>query len=183
MGKALLNIDYTNDFVASDGTLTCGEAGQALHDYIVSLTQKFDQDKEYIVFCIDSHYPDDVHHPESSLFPPHNLVGTTGHDLYGDLEDLYQSICGSEHVEYIEKTRYSAFVGTPLELKLRERDIEELHLVGVCTDICILHTAIDAYNKGFRVCIHQRGVASFNEVGHTWALSHFKDTLGFTIIE
>ena len=47
----------------------------------------------------------------------------------------------------MDKTRYSAFAGTDLEMKLRERGIEEVHLVGVCTDICVLHTAVDAYNK------------------------------------
>lgn len=30
--KALLVIDYTHDFVATDGKLTCGEPGQALDE-------------------------------------------------------------------------------------------------------------------------------------------------------
>ena len=30
----------------------------------------------------------------------------------------------------MDKTRYSAFAGTDLEMKLRERGIEEVHLVG-----------------------------------------------------
>lgn len=55
----------------------------------------------------------------------------------------------------MDKTRYSAFAGTDLELKLRERGITELHLIGVCTDICVLHTAVDAYNKGFDIVIHK----------------------------
>ena len=29
MTKALLIIDYTNDFIADDGALTCGKPGQA----------------------------------------------------------------------------------------------------------------------------------------------------------
>lgn len=28
--KALINIDYTNDFVAKDGALTCGKPGQRI---------------------------------------------------------------------------------------------------------------------------------------------------------
>lgn len=80
------------------------------------------------------------------------------------------------------KTRYSAFSGTDLEIKLRERNITELHLVGVCTDICILHTAVDAYNKGFQIKVHSGAVASFNEAGHKWALNHFKHSLGATIL-
>src|SRR5699024_5446374 len=86
------------------------------------------------------------------------------------------------NVYYFDKTRYSAFVGTDLEIRLRERDIQEVHLVGVCTDICILHTAIDAYNKGFDIVVHKKGVASFNAVGHQWSLEHFENKLGAKVI-
>jgi len=44
----------------------------------------------------------------------------------------------------MDKTRYSAFAGTPLELMLRERNIKEIHIIGVCTDICVLHSIIKA---------------------------------------
>ena len=60
-------------------------------------------------------------------------------------------------------------------LLLRARGITELHLVGVCTDICIL---LDAYNRGFTVVIHERGVANFDSAGHEWALRHFENALG-----
>jgi nicotinamidase-related amidase len=85
-------------------------------------------------------------------------------------------------VHYFDKTRYSAFVGTPLELKLRERGITQLHLVGVCTDICILHTAMDAYNKGFDIVVHRQGVASFNQAGHDFALEHVKNVLSGKVV-
>lgn len=65
---------------------------------------------------------------------------------------------------------------------MRERQIQEVHIVGVCTDICVLHTAIDAYNLGYKIVIHEKGVASFDPVGHECALKHFKNTLGATII-
>ncbi len=77
----------------------------------------------------------------------------------------------------MDKTRYSAFAGTDLEMKLRERGIEEVHLVGVCTDICVLHTAVDAYNKGFKIVVFEKAVASFNAQGHEYTLGHFKSCL------
>lgn len=182
MNKALLNIDYTNDFVAADGALTSGEPGQELHDYIVDLTREFSGNNDYVAFLIDLHFEGDTKHPENRLFPPHNLEGTPGRNLYGELENLYQEIKEKDNVDYFDKTRYSAFAGTNLELKLRENEIEELHLVGVCTDICILHTAVDAYNKGFKIVVHKQGVASFNQAGHEWALGHFENSLGATVI-
>ncbi|WP_217587326.1 cysteine hydrolase family protein [Lentibacillus saliphilus] len=183
MGKrALLNIDYTYDFVATDGKLTCGVPGQALEDNIVAITESFIEAGDDVFFAIDAHMNEDQLHPESKLFPPHNIIGTRGRDLYGKLADVYEKHKHASHVHYFDKTRYSAFVGTDLELKLRERGITELHLVGVCTDICILHTAIDAYNKGFDIVVHKKGVASFNMAGHEWALGHFEATLGGKVV-
>lgn len=183
MKRALLNIDYTNDFVAEDGKLTCGEPGQILEEFIVSLTQRFIKEDNLVVFSIDNHLKGDKLHPESKLFPEHNVEGTDGRLLYGGLNRVYEKGKGSDNVIWQDKTRYSAFTGTELELKLRERGITEIHLVGVCTDICILHTAVDAYNKGFDLVIYEAGVASFNQAGHEWALGHFENTLGAKVVK
>ena len=182
MKRALINVDYTYDFVAEDGKLTCGKPGQALEEKMVSLTTSFIEAGDFVAFGIDAHEADDTLHPESALFPPHNINGTPGKALYGDLARVYEENKNLSNVFYFDKTRYSAFAGTNLELKLRERNITELHLVGVCTDICILHTAVDAYNKGFKIVVHKDAVASFNELGHEWALGHFENTLGATIV-
>jgi len=179
--RALLNIDYTVDFVAEKGALTCGKPGQALEDAMVELTQEFIDNKDYVVFAIDIHREGDTLHPETKLFPPHNIEGTEGRHLYGKLAAVYDDNKDHADVYWMDKTRYSAFTGTDLELQLRARNITELHLVGVCTDICILHTAVDAYNKGFQIVVHEKGVASFDEQGHEWALRHFKNTLGATV--
>lgn len=182
MKKALINVDYTYDFVAEDGKLTCGVPGQEIEGKIVSITKEFIDNGDFVAFGIDAHEKGDDLHPETKLFPPHNIDGTSGMDLYGELKTLYEQHKGNKDVFYFKKTRYSAFAGTNLELKLRERDIEELHLIGVCTDICILHTAVDAYNKGFHIVIHKDAVASFNEQGHEWALGHFENTLGAKVV-
>lgn len=180
--KALLNIDYTNDFVKEDGKLTAGKPAQDLEDYLVKVTKDFHDAGDYVVFAIDDHKENDPYHPESKLFPAHNLHGTDGQKLYGKVEDYYQEIKNDDNIHYMLKTRYSAFAGTDLFIKLRERNIKEIHLVGVCTDICILHTAVDAYNLGFDIVVHEKGVASFNQTGHDFALEHFKNSLNAKIL-
>ncbi|UTR09674.1 cysteine hydrolase [Evansella sp. LMS18] len=183
--KALIVIDYTYDFVADDGKLTCGERGQAIEGRITELTKEFAENDEYVVFAVDVHEENDPYHPESKLFPPHNIRGTKGRKLYGLLGEYYNQLyySGTGHVEWMDKTRYSAFAGTTLELKLRERGITEVHLAGVCTDICVLHTAVDAYNLGFSVTVHKDAVDSFNPAGHEWALTHFSGSLGAKLLE
>lgn len=180
MKKALLVVDYTVDFVADDGKLTCGKPGQALEEKIYSLTEEFLGDTEFIVFPVDLHEEEDRLHPEYELFPAHNIKGTAGRELYGKLKSLYEA--NPDRIVWMDKTRYSAFAGTRLEIMLRERKIDEIHIAGVCTDICVLHTAIDAYNKGFNIVIHKDAVASFDPEGHAWALRHFSNTLGARIL-
>lgn len=180
--KALISIDYTNDFIADDGALTTGSAGQQIESEILNLTKSFIQNNQFIVFAIDSHDPSDKYHPENKLFPPHNIIGTFGQQLFGNLHPLYQKHQNSDNIYWMNKRHYSAFCGTDLDLRLRERNITEIHLIGVCTDICILHTAVDAYNLGYKIVIHQNAVASFDPIGHQWALKHFQNTLGATLI-
>ncbi|MCX2828405.1 isochorismatase family cysteine hydrolase [Bacillus pseudomycoides] len=177
MKRALINIDYTYDFVAEDGALTCGKPGQDIEQHLVAITKQYIENGDYVVFAIDKHEKNDSYHPETQLFPPHNIAGTKGRDLYGELQKVYEKYQDNENVYYMDKTRYSAFAGTDLEMKLRERGIQEVHLVGVCTDICVLHTAVDAYNKGFHIVVHEKAVASFNEQGHEFAIGHFKSCL------
>ena len=119
--KALINIDYTYDFVAEDGALTCGEPGQAIEEKLVGITKGFIGNGDYVVFAIDVHDEGDQFHPETNLYPPHNIRGTKGRELYGSLEAVYEKNKHLDHVYYIDKTRYSAFAGTDLEIKLRDR--------------------------------------------------------------
>lgn len=180
MKKALLVVDYTVDFVADDGALTCGKPGQAIEETICQLTEEFLNDGELVVMPVDLHEKDDSFHPETKLFPPHNIIGTAGRELYGRLAAIYEA--NRDDIIWMDKTRYSSFAGTNLELILRERNIEEVHIVGVCTDICVLHTAVDAFNKGFNTIVHKDGVASFDQIGHEWALRHFTATLGAEVL-
>lgn len=178
MSRALLVIDYTNDFVAEDGALTCGAPGREIEEAIAGRIKEAVKRGEEIFFAVDLHEKEEPDHPEAELFPPHNIRGEPGRELYGQVNDLYESIKDNPGVHWLDKTRYSAFAGTPLRLLLRQKGIHTVALAGVCTDICILHTAVDAYNEGFHIHVNQAHVASFNKTGHDWALSHFKNTLG-----
>ncbi|KRN32207.1 cysteine hydrolase family protein [Weissella halotolerans] len=179
--KALLIIDYTNDFVAPDGALTCGLPGQTIAPRIIDLATEFYQRGDAVILPTDLHQANDPYHPETSLFPPHNLAGTPGRAFYGPLADWYHQYRQAENVWAYPKNRYSSFANSNLDNYLRSRHITDLHLTGVCTDICVLHTAIDAYNLDYQLTIHADAVASFSPAGHTWALGHFKNALGATV--
>ena len=183
MTKALISIDYSYDFVADDGKLTAGQPAQAIEDRIAQVTQEAYDQGDYIFVMMDRHDEGDHFHPETKLFPPHNIAGTPGRELYGKLADVYEAIQDDEKVFWMDKRHYSAFSGTDLDIRLRERRVTKLVLTGVLTDICVLHTAIDAYNLGYEIEVVASATAALTPEAHDFALNHLKDVLEATIID
>lgn len=158
--EALLIIDMSNDFVADDGSLTAGSSAQAVVPYIVRLAQTMVAQGDIVAVCMDTHQHDDAHFRE---WPPHNVVGTWGHQLYGQLGTWYEAASQHETVMFVPKQSYNAFYQTGLGEKLRDRGVATVHLVGVCTDICDFLTAAGAYDEGFQTVVHRKGCATFTD--------------------
>lgn len=182
MTKALIVIDYTVDFVADEGKLTAGKSAQAIESAIAKTAQEAYDRGDYVFFAIDAHDEGDTFHPETKLFPPHNIKGTSGRDLYGQLADVYENIKSDHRVFWLDKRHYSAFSGTDLDVRLRERRVDTVVLTGVLTDICVLHTAISAYNLGYEIEIVADAVATLSDNRQSWALDHFQNVLGARIV-
>ena len=85
-------------------------------------------------------------------------------------------------VFWMDKRHYSAFSGTDLDIRLRERGVDTVILTGVLTDICVLHTAVDAYNLGYQIEVVAPAVASLTPENHQFALNHFKHVLGAKVV-
>jgi nicotinamidase/pyrazinamidase len=84
----------------------------------------------------------------------------------------------------IRKRRYSGFFETDLEDRLRAARPEQVTVVGVCTDICVLHTVADLRNRDYRVVVPASAVETFDSPGHPgdevqrWSLAHLQGVLG-----
>ncbi len=182
--RALLLIDYTYDFVAVDGKLTAAPAALGIEDAIAAAIRLSGEMGDVVCVLNDIHYKGDRDHPESKLFPPHNIAGTPGRELYGKVKNAVEEVeaAAPERVLRLDKTRYSAFARTPLDEWLKKEAIKEVQLLGVCTDICVLHTAVDAYNLGYDIIVDEAEVASFNAAAHDVALAHFAGSMGATVI-
>ncbi|MGT2926091.1 cysteine hydrolase family protein [Streptococcus cuniculipharyngis] len=183
MKKALISIDYTVDFVADEGRLTAGQPAQAIESAICQFSRAAYEAGHLLVFAIDGHDEKDSYHPESRLFPPHNLMGSQGRQLYGELGRFYDQVKTAANVLWLDKRYYSAFAGTSLNARLRERGVDTVILTGVLTDICVLHTAVDAYNLGYQIEIPVSAVATLTPERQAWALEHFQTVLGARLID
>jgi nicotinamidase/pyrazinamidase len=170
--KALLVIDMLKDFINKEGALTTGPAGEDIIDFIKEKIDEFREKSYPIVYICDNHEKDDK---EFDMFPPHCIAESEGSKIIGALEVKNED-------KIIKKRRYSAFYATDLDLYLREKEVDEIYLVGVCTNICVLYTAADARNLAYKVNIYKEGVASFDKEAHNFALKEAKNTLGCNII-
>ena len=79
----------------------------------------------------------------------------------------------------IRKSRYSAFVGTDLEKRLRRQGISGVVITGVVTHLCCESTARDAFMRDFDVFFVVDGTASDTEDLHVSSLKTLTD--GFAI--
>ena len=170
--KALLVIDMLNDFIEEGGALEVGQAGRDIIPFIQDKIKQFRKSGDKIIYICDNHEIDDK---EFEMFPPHSVANTWGSEIISQLEILSDD-------KIINKRRYSAFYGTDLDLYLREKGINEIHLVGVNTNICVLYTAADGRNISYDVSVYKDGVASFSEDAHEFALKELESTLGCKII-
>ena len=83
----------------------------------------------------------------------------------------------------IAKRRYSAFYDTVLEGRLSELAPGKVIICGVCTDICVMHTAADARNRDYTVEVPVECVATFDPEAHAAALKHMDKILGARLVQ
>jgi biuret amidohydrolase len=76
--------------------------------------------------------------------PWHTIRGTRGAEIVTEL--------GPEPGDHlVDKTRFSCFLGTDLEFLLHGLGVSTLFVTGVCTDVCVLWTTGDAFQRDYHV--------------------------------
>jgi nicotinamidase/pyrazinamidase len=167
--EAILVVDMLKGFLEEGRALFCGQQARRIIPRIADLlAQK--KGAETIFLC-DSHKPDDA---EFKMFPPHCIEGSDESQIVPELAHFKG--------RRIPKTRYSGFFNTNLEQVLKDISPSKVTVVGVCTDICVLHTVADLRNRDYRVEVPRDCVASFDEAAHRFALGHMEKILGAHIV-
>lgn len=86
-------------------------------------------------------------------------AGSWGADIVDELRPLPGELV-------LDKPAYSAFYRTDLEELLRARGIRTLLITGTVAYACVLHTAFDAFVRGFDVVLVEDAVSSwFDDLG------------------
>jgi nicotinamidase-related amidase len=92
--------------------------------------------------------------------------------------DLVAAVAPEEGDRFVVKPRYSAFDHTPLELILRELEIERLLLAGTATEGCVVQSAIDGRELGFKISVLTDACATNDERLEHIALEYLEEVVG-----
>lgn len=165
--KVLIVVDMQNDFVT--GSLGSSQA-QAILPRVAERIREAAADGWQIAVTQDTHHADYRETQEGRRLPvEHCREGTEGWNLCGAVEDA----CREGAV-----TRFGKETFGSLELAawLREQGPEEIELIGVCTDICVISNAMlcKAFLPQARVCVRADACAGVTEEAHRVALEAMK---------
>jgi nicotinamidase-related amidase len=152
MGKqAVLVIDVVKDFTDPAGKVPHPQAADIV-PHINAFTNEARQRGIVIIWIIDSHRPGK---PDWELdnVRLHCMAGTPGVELAPPLEPQPEDYV-------LTKRRYSAFVGTDLDLILRDNHVDTLFITGTKTNVCVRATAQDAFQNNYRVIVPRECVST-----------------------
>lgn len=158
---AVLVIDMLNDFVT--GSLKCDRASKIIPN-IKKLLEVARKKGIPIIYCNDAHYEVDF---EISRWGPHALKGTKGAEVVPELKP-------SERDFIVEKHAYSGFYETGLDPLLRSLKVSTLILTGLHTNVCVRHTAADAFFRGYKIIVVKDCVEAFTQEDHEQGLKYLE---------
>ena len=159
---ALILVDVQNDFCEGGSLAVAGgaEVARRISAHVLGHAQEY----AAIVATADWHDDPGAHFAEDpdyvNSWPAHCRIGTDGALFHPAAEPAF------EHVDAIfrkgrHEAAYSGFEGftteggTRVALAdwLRDRAVEQVHVVGIATDHCVRATALDAADEGFETTV------------------------------
>ena len=127
--KILVVVDMQNDFI--DGALGTAEA-VAIVPKVIEKIKEYENSDSLVLYTKDTHFENYMQTREGRHLPvPHCIKGTAGHDIPSEILRGHDII--------IEKPTFGS---TELVEYLEGIDFDEIELIGLCTDICVVSNAL-----------------------------------------
>lgn len=171
MKRALIVVDMLHEFV--DGELG-GPKSRGIVPACVRAVEHARKRGWPVAFAYDDHREGD---PEIEIWGEHAMHGSPGQrfveGIRPDYERGHRDAGGGHRLEEgFPKRAYSAFTNSNLAPWLHERGVEEIVLVGTATHICVAQTAIDGFQRGFKITVVSDATCAFEGVDEKPWLEH-----------
>ena len=160
MSKTLIVIDCQNDFI--DGALGTKEA-QAIIPNVKKKIEEYKSRGDRIIFTRDTHNIDYLETKEGKHLPvEHCLYGTYGWEISKELDTDDTIIINKGHFGYCSWWEWGFK--------------EEIELVGLCTDICVVSNALilKAMFSEIEITVDANCCAGVTPESHNAALTTMK---------
>ena len=161
MAKVLIVIDMQNDFV--DGALGTKEA-EKIVPAVINKVQSAVNNNDGIIFTKDTHYNDYLNTAEGKNLPvEHCIKGSKGWEIIPGLNRYAGKV--------IEKNTFGS-INLPKEVE----NYDEIELIGLCTDICVISNALllKAYFPEKNISVDASCCAGVTQESHNNALEAMK---------
>jgi nicotinamidase-related amidase len=141
--RVLLLVDFINPLDFPGGEQLAPNAVKAARATAV-LKERLAGEGVMTIFANDNYgiWQSDFHTMVATCLGMQGPAGEIAKVLYPGAEDLT-----------ILKPRHSAFFASPLDLLLKEMQVQELVICGLATDICVQMTAMDAFLREYRIWV------------------------------
>jgi len=164
--KAVIIIDMLNDFVTEN--LKC-ERAECIIPNLKKLIEAARKHNIPVIYSNDAHFPEDAEVIQK--WGKHAIKGTKGAEIIPQLKP-------TEKDYIVEKRTYSGFYETGLDSLLRSlyrgEGVKTVILSGLHTNMCIRHTAADAFFRGYKIVIAKDGVEAFTQEDHEQGLKYLE---------
>ncbi len=167
MKDVLVVVDYQKDFV--NGSLGFKKA-ESLEDGIYNKVKEYLSKGNKVIFTYDTHKENYLETREGKSLPvPHCYLGTEGHELYGKLNEFVNV----ENTIHINKGAFGIAPEDMIKLKETLGDVENIEILGVVTNICVISNAVTFQTSFPNANIKVIGslCASFDDNMHNEALN------------
>ena len=165
MKKILIVIDMQNDFIS--GSLGSKEA-QAIVSNVKQKIKEYEYDGDEIIFTRDTHTSQYLQTLEGSYLPvKHCIEGTPGWLICDELNN---------GVGYPVINKYTFGFDGWIHHDFEERGFDEIEIVGLCTDICVVSNALmlRALFPNLRIRVDAACCAGTSVEAHNAALTVMK---------
>ena len=127
--KILVVVDMQKDFI--DGALGTAEA-VAIVPNVIAKIKEYENSDNLVIYTKDTHHENYMDTREGRNLPvPHCIKGTAGHEIPDEILRGHDLI--------IEKPTFGS---TELVSYLEKIEFDEIELIGLCTDICVVSNAL-----------------------------------------
>lgn len=170
--KVLVVVDMQQDFI--NGALGTKEAVSI----VPAVRRKIEGFDGMVLFTKDTHHKDYLQTQEGRNLPViHCVKGSEGHELEPSLAEYARQAAEEKQIQIFEKPGFGSKDLAQFLEELSEREsLEQIELVGLCTDICVISNAmlLKAFLPEVPVIVDSACCAGVTPQSHMQALEAMK---------